>query len=379
VSGFIPMSRFVKVAALCVALGVICAGTASAAPGWLGVINYYRAATGLKPVADEPAWDAGIENHLTYLVKTPQSYFTGQYASAHTENPKSPYYTASGAKEAGYSDLALGGALTPIEALDTWLTSPFHAFGVLRAQLTEVALADDPHTGYAGLDVIQGLNYLLPGDPNPVLFPGPGSTTDLLSYSGAELPDPLQTCRWTNSPAAGLPLVMQLPQAPSDSLSATLAGPHGTESSAGNTLCVVDAHTFYSTDTVYGPTGREILQDGNGVFLIPRHAFTSGKYTVTVTQPGQANITWSFSATAPVTRTSIKSLHVRAHTVTIQIATPTGTNLKCALTKRGKHGFGHAHFSGCATTTIYRNVKHGRYRFSVESSAGEASRQFSVS
>jgi hypothetical protein len=388
VSGFLSKRVCRHIVTLAIASASLCfgfaAGPASASasargPAWLSTINYYRAATGLQPVTDNPAWDRGIEHHLTYLVKTPRRYVTGQYASAHTENPKSPYYTASGALEASYSDLALGGAGSPIQALDGWLASPFHAVGVLRAELTRVALADDPRTGYAGLDVIQGLNYLEPADPNPILYPGPGSTTDLLTFSGTELPDPLQTCRWSDSPPAGLPLIMLLPQTPSNSLSATLSGPHGTESSGNHRLCVVDAHTFYSTDRIYGPTGLTILQQGNGVFLIPRHALTTGEYSVTVKQPSQPDIKWSFSAVAPVTMTSIRSLDVQAHTVTVEIATPTSTHLKCALTRRGKHGFGRSHFSGCGTTTIYRNVRHGRYRFSVHSTAGDASRQFTVS
>ena len=170
--------------------------TAAAQPAWLTEINMYRAATGLAPVSDEPAWDVGIEHHLTYLEKTPHSYFTGQYQSAHTENPASPYYTSDGATEAGYSDLDEGEAHSALEAVDIWLAAPFHAVGMLRAQLTQVALADDPATRYAGLDVIQGLDYALPAATTPILFPGPGVTTDLVSFGG-ESPDPLETCGWS--------------------------------------------------------------------------------------------------------------------------------------------------------------------------------------
>lgn len=353
-------------------------GSSGSTPAWLALINSYRGAAGLSPVANEPAWDLGIMHHLTYLVKTPSRYFTGPYASAHTENPASPYYTPDGAREAGYSDLALGGAGSPVEAIDGWLRSPFHAVGMLRAQLTKVALADDPATGYAGLDVIQGLDYSLPADPRPILFPGPGITTDLLTYSGDELPDPLQTCRWSDASTYGLPLIALLPQAPGSPLSATLTGPHGVESTANRQLCVVDEHTYYTTDSIYGPTGREILQDDHAVFLIPRHALVSGRYSVTIAQPGEANIDWSFAAAAPITRTAIVALRVAGRMVRVQLASPPGTRLRCALTRRGRRGFASPRFRACTSSVTYRNLRAGSYQFAVHSRAGDASRRFVV-
>jgi len=360
-----------------VLLGLTAASSASAEPAWLTEINMYRAATGLAPVSDEPAWDLGIEHHLTYLEKTPKSYFTGQYQSAHTENPASPYYTSDGATEAGYSDLDLGEAHSALQAVDIWLTAPFHAVGMLRAQLTQVALADDATTGYAGLDVIQGLNYALPAATTPILFPGPGVTTNLVSFGG-ESPDPLETCGWSPTSGAGLPLIVLLPQAPAAGLSATLTGPRGAESSANGQLCVVDELTYHSSDPIYGPTGLSILQGDNAVFLIPRRSLVTGTYSVSVSQTGQPDIDWSFSAMAPVTRTTIVGVHVHGHVVDVSIAAPTGTALRCAVVARTKHGFGRAVYHRCGSSTVYRHVAAGRYRLMVESSAGDASRGFSV-
>ncbi|HZU59789.1 MAG TPA: CAP domain-containing protein [Solirubrobacteraceae bacterium] len=271
------------------------AGTASAPPAWLALINRYRSATGLKPVANNPAWDLGIKHHLRYLAKTPKKYFTGAYASAHTENPASPYYTADGAREAGYSDLALGGVSNDVQAIDVWLRAPFHAVGMLRAQLTQVALAVNSHTGYAGLDVIQGLNYGLPAATRPILFPGPGVTTNLLTYGGEE-PSPLQTCRWSQSATYGLPLILLLPAAPAAHIHASVTGPQGTESTGNGKLCLVDEHTFRTTDKVYGPTGAAILHSDHAAFLIPRQALSKGRYSVSVRQSGRPGIDWSFSA-----------------------------------------------------------------------------------
>lgn len=358
-------------------VGLSAAAAGATGPTWLAEINKYRAAAGLSPVSDEPAWDLGIEHHLTYLEKTPHSYLTGQYASAHTENPASPYYTSDGATEAGYSDLDQGEAHSALQAVDIWLAAPFHAVGMLRAQLTRVALADDPKTGYAGLDVIQGLDYSLPAATTPILFPGPGVTTNLVSFGG-ESPDPLETCGWSPTSAVGLPLIMLLPQAPAQGLTATLSGPREAESSGNGQLCVVDEFTYHSSDPIYGPTGAEILQGDNAVFLIPRRALTTGTYSVSVSQPGQADIDWSFSAVAPVTRTTILGVHVHGHMVDVSIAAPTGTALRCALVARTKHGLGRASFHRCGSSTVYRHVAAGRYRLMVASSEGGASRQFAV-
>ncbi len=312
------MSRLVlawRKAGLWVALGASCLGagglalgasspaaasprsaSASASTAWLTEINRYRLATGLKPVTNNPAWDRGIKHHLTYLAKTPKKYFTGAYASAHTENPASPYYTPDGAREAGYSDLALGGVTSTVQAIDIWLRAPFHAVGMLRAQLTQVALAVNTHTGYAGLDVIQGLNSALPPASKPILFPGPGVRTNLLTYGG-ELPSPLQTCHWSASGTYGLPLIVLLRAAPSANMHASLTGPQGFESTGnGGKVCLVDQRTFRTTDKIYGPTGKAILRSDHAVFLIPRQPLSKGKYQASLAQSGSAPINWSFSA-----------------------------------------------------------------------------------
>ena len=271
----------------------------SSGSDWLSEVNQYRVAAGLVPVTDQRSWDAGIVDHLIYLEKSPAKYFSGAYVSLHTENPASPYYTAAGAREGGSSDLFPDvGAESDVRIIDGWLTAPFHAVGMLRATLGQVAFAD--HGGDAGLDVISGLNENPPAT-GPVLFPGPNMTTDLTTY-GDEVPSPLQTCKWTGSTFVGLPLIALLTAAPSSGLTASLASSSGhSESSQRGTLCVVDANDYYTTDTVYGPTGLEILQSDNAVFLIPKSPLTQGTYTATITQPGASVITWAFHVATPPT------------------------------------------------------------------------------
>jgi hypothetical protein len=261
---------------------------------WLGRINEIRTASQLPPVVEERAWSAGILAHLNYLWNTPSDLTEG--VSLHSENPASPYYTPEGAKEGESSDL--GDGKTNVEAIDNWLAAPFHAIGMLRPGLEKVAFARVPSTGNAGLDVISGINYEIP--PKLVLFPGPDSTIDLAHYIG-ESPPPIETCLAEHPGAdydsAGLPLIALLTESPAPDLSATLTLPDGTQvSSDGNDLCVVTASTFVTRDTIYGPTGSSILSFDNAVFLVPRLPLVSGRYSVTISQPGKPDIAWSFNS-----------------------------------------------------------------------------------
>jgi hypothetical protein len=315
------------------------AATSVAPPGlqtdWLGEINRYRDAAGETPVTNNPSWDAGILAHLNYLQSTPLSYRTGQYASAHTENPASPYYTAAGAQEGASSDLITGETtlLTPVQAIDGWWTAPFHAIGMLRPGLTQVALGIG--NGGAGLDVISGLEYgQTPQETTPVLFPGPGITTNLLQYGG-ESPDPLETCGWQNlSQPVGLPLIVLLPTTPQRDATATLTSSSGTLSTANGTLCLV----------VYGPTGLSILQGDQAVLLIPKHPLASGVNTPTLNEPGSAPITWSFTAVPPVpVKQSLPTIAGRgAVGVTVRVHhgewsnTPTSYHDQWELCRRGR-------------------------------------------
>ena len=101
---------------------------------------------------------------------------------------RAPTTHATGALEASRSDLTEGAVGdTPVEFIDTWLSAPFHALGLLRPGLKQVAFASDPTTGDAGIDVIGGLTASVP-TTSPVLFPGNGMVTNLTTL-GPEVPD----------------------------------------------------------------------------------------------------------------------------------------------------------------------------------------------
>jgi len=272
------------VAAAGLALGLATPAQSASAPAWLVAVNAFRASSGLTPVTENPAWSAGIADHLTYMARTSSAYFVGAYRSLHTENPASPYYTASGAAAAQSSDL-YEGVSSPLAAIDGWMAAPFHAIGILRAQLRQVGFAFSASDANAGLDVIRGLT----GAPvtRPILYPGPGARSALTAYAGNESPDPLETCHWAS---AGLPLIALLPAAPAPGTRVTLV----TRGGVRVPTCLVDQYTYRTTDPVYGPTGLEILQGDHALLAIPARPFADTRYTATIRQPGRATISWSF-------------------------------------------------------------------------------------
>jgi len=274
---------------------------------WLAEINLYRTAAGLRPVTNNPSWDAGILDHLTYMIDTPLSLMTGPYESLHTENPASPYYTGAGAVAGASSDLEPGNppGTTPVQAIDGWLEAPFHASAILQPSLGQVAFAyKSGNVGFkiagfsvAGLNWTSGLNEN-PSATAPVLFPGPDMTTNLTKYA-PESPSPLETCGWSMNIPPGLPLIAQLTNTPSNQLKASLHWSGGsTVTSQNGRLCVVDTNHYLADGSVYAPRGSG-FPDGNSVFLIPKSALQSGTYTATISQPGLSNITWSFHVAAP--------------------------------------------------------------------------------
>jgi hypothetical protein len=267
---------------------------------WLGRINEIRQGSQLPAVGENGNWSAGIAAHLNYLAQTPASYRTGAYASVHTENPASPYYSVEGDREGRSSDLTSGSS-SNLDAINGWLTAPFHAIGMLRAGLQEVAFAREAPGGAAGLDVISGLSSSSPA--RQVLFPGPGSTIDLSRFGG-ESPTPIETCEAQHAGAdyssAGLSLIALLTEPPEPGLSASLTMPDGSQAaSGGSDLCVVTADNFTSSDTIYGPTGQSILSSDMAVLVIPRRPLTSGRYAVDIAQPGKPDIAWSFNSEPP--------------------------------------------------------------------------------
>jgi hypothetical protein len=296
----------VLVSSLAVGIAAVGADTTRPAtldPGgsWLDLVNDYRAMAGLPGVVEEPSWSDGLAKHLTYLQMTPASLKTGAYASAHTENPASLWYTPEGADAGRSADLYIGTVANDRTAIEAWMAAPFHAIGILRSRLQRVAYART--SAGAALDVIRGVTG--PASTQPVLWPGEGSQVDLTQV-GPESPDPLDSCPGFKRPA-GLPIIAMLPSDPPAGTTARLHRPDGSVVAEGADLCVITAATFHSSDPTYGAAGKAVLTSDHAVVIIPRTPLTTGAYGVDLVRPGQLTLSWSFSAlqdapTQPSTR-----------------------------------------------------------------------------
>ena len=246
---------------------------------WLGVVNTYRAMSGVAPVASNSTWSAGAQAHSCYMLEN---------GITHDEVPGATGYTPGGDAAGNSGNVAVSSSFsaTARNHIDLWMTGPFHAIGVLRHNLGASGFglcADNDtstpwHSG-ATLDVIRGIDYGIARPTSPVVFPGEGATVPLHSFI-TEFPNPMTMCGWSGT--AGLPLIAMMPNDVT-SATATITGPDGPIQT-----CVL--HKGNTGDA----TARAILDGDNAVIVMPRTALADGAYTATVDSDG-GDVTWSFS------------------------------------------------------------------------------------
>lgn len=271
--------------------------------GWLETMNWYRSASGLKVITADSTLTQAIASHLNYLIKTDKVLRGGGFASPHTENPASPFYSSEGEAAGKASNIISEGRADENEAgaIDGWMGAPFHAVGILRESLKSsalaVATAENART-YWGLNVIAGLSPSATRTKN-VLFPGDGSTVRLSAFQG-ESPDPREGCAGDYRNYTGLPIFASLLKDPTKDVTVEMTDTKGV-ALAGDALCVQTQYSFKSTDAVMGPSGAKAFSGDNLVIVIPRDPLVKGTYKLRIKQGGAADIAWSFSvAPAPV-------------------------------------------------------------------------------
>ena len=95
---------------------------------WLGVVNTYRAMSGVAPVAANSTWSAEAEAHSCYMLKN---------GITHDEVPGATGYTPGGDTAGNSGNVAVSSSFsaTARSHIDLWMTGPFHAIGVLRHNL----------------------------------------------------------------------------------------------------------------------------------------------------------------------------------------------------------------------------------------------------
>ena len=258
---------------------------AQAEPEWLTTVNAYRAASGVRPITNDPLLQSGVDKHVQYLAATA--------SVIHDEDPTNPLYTAEGARAARQSLLGgwQGADRSDREIIEDWMAAPFHAAHLLEPRLQRGAYTSTHRAGgeltVAGvINVIGGIGKKVTVK-EPILFPGRGSTVPMTSFL-SEVPNPLTACPGYVSPA-GLPILATFPTAPSAAIA--------TFSQAGKTLdaCVID-RGYINPDAGSQATGRQLMTQKNLVMIIPRSPLTAGTtYDVVVDAGTAGKVSWSFN------------------------------------------------------------------------------------
>ncbi|MBG7605438.1 MAG: hypothetical protein IZT58_12505, partial [Actinobacteria bacterium] len=266
-------------------LPAVTPGVAEAAgPGdydWVGIVNTYRAQSGLAPITANASWSAGAVNHSCWMLLN---------GIAHDEAPGTPGYTTAGDQAGNSGNVAVSSvaAATPRNHIDLWMAGPFHAIGILRPSLTQAGYglcssppnpSTTPWKSGGTLDVVRGNNWGAPKPATPIVFPGNGSTTSLTRFV-AESPDPRSFCNWSGK-KVGLPLIALMPSNVT-SATATLTGPSG------------PVPTCVLTKSNTSGVASSILGGDNAVIVVPAAPLTTGTYTVSVNSDGGA-ANWSFN------------------------------------------------------------------------------------
>jgi hypothetical protein len=110
----------------------------SAAPGpWLDRFNAIRAAAGLSPVVEQASLSSDAAKHVNYMLLNPGEF-------EHSEIPGHSGYTPEGNRSASQSNLFRSSpGFTELDAINGWMESLFHRYGMLRPELV--------NTGFAGV------------------------------------------------------------------------------------------------------------------------------------------------------------------------------------------------------------------------------------
>jgi hypothetical protein len=257
---------------------------------WLDAVNYYRGMAGLPAVSENTAYSQGDEYHARYMVKN--DYI------GHSEDPANPWYTPEGAQAAANSNAMVSSNVnaTDLDAINLWMSGPFHALGILDPRLHEVGFGSyRENIGLwrmgAALDVISGLGSLPPTVSFPIYFPGDGTSMPLLTHSG-ESPSPLTSCPGYTEPS-GAPIILQIG---SGSQTPNVTATSFRENGVAREHCVFDETNYTNPDSGSQSLGRSVLNMRDAIVIMPRAPLVPGAdYTVSITVNG-STYTWTFTA-----------------------------------------------------------------------------------
>jgi hypothetical protein len=258
--------------------------------GWLEILNFHRNVAHLPRVREDPTLSANAARHARFIVE--QGLFQ------HFEDPTKPGYSRAGDEAGTNSEIAASSdpVFSAREAIEGWMTAPFHAFGLLDPALVAVGYAahhdgtTEPYKSSAVLDVGHGLSGSVPTSVGfPVRWPGNETTITTFSYDGGERPDPLTSCKGYSAPT-GAPVLVRYDRAVK--LGAFSIKANGKPIEA----CAYDGATYANPEPADQADVRDLLAHLHAVVIIPRAPLTPNTtYAVSVTASGRATA-WHFRA-----------------------------------------------------------------------------------
>jgi uncharacterized protein YkwD len=312
-------------------LEAVSLGSRNATAEWLALFNADRQASGLSPVVSDEQLSSADLQHARYLVKNfPEEKKIGDWV--HKEDSANPLYTREGETAGQTSDVLVhrGPPLEPGEALDWWLSAPFHALSMLDPELKKAGYGQYCEDGHcaAVLNVGRDLSWLRNAQrlnrnrqddrrpwydrewtdviakevfPKPVVFPADRRTVGKNYFSGREWPDPLSACPGYTAPA-GLPIVASFGAGFVPEISDYSLVCDGEKRG----VCLITAESYSNPDPNTTDDARAGLTLYAAAFMIPRQPLPRGASCKASIARERQEYTWTFDV-APPAREGLES------------------------------------------------------------------------
>ncbi len=266
-------------------------------PEWLAHVNMYRRAAGLPDLTEQSDLTEGAVLHSRYMVKN------GQFG--HTEDPRNPWYSAAGKVAAENGNVYVSGRLTAThrDALNLWMTGPFHMLGIVDPRLTRTGYGDyteDIGTWKfaATINVLSVRDRPVVDITFPVFYPADGAVLPNRAYAGGESPDPLTSCSGYDAPT-GPPIALQLG---AGNATPNVRSTRITQAVTELVHCKFDQTDYQNPDSGSRDLGRGILRMRSAVVIMPRATLQPGaEYEIEVDNSG-TRYRWIFTAAGASTR-----------------------------------------------------------------------------
>jgi len=166
-------------------------------------INTYRKTLGLNPIKRfDPALSKGCQAHAEYLVKNSNNPSTAGLGM-HNEDAKLPGYSQEGERAGKNSVIA---SIEPLEAVDSWMATPFHRRPFLNPDLKQIGLGTALGGKLGRLTVLDASSDA--GTEKPIFYPYDKERDVPLAYQPGERPSPIPE---GNDNPAGYPITVSFP------------------------------------------------------------------------------------------------------------------------------------------------------------------------